>query len=91
MKHRIGIEDLLAGFEQTGYELVEFPDLTLGTTAKFGRVEDNALIFRAAANFTLDKFEGIVNDPANGQISQAGKRLVLVGPGDNFSRGGPDA
>jgi hypothetical protein len=73
--------------QEGGEQFVELPDFSFGAATEFGWVENDAVVVRAPAGFTLYKFQGVVQDPADRAVFQVGKGLVFTRPADDFALG----
>ena len=80
-KKGIRIEDLTAGFQQAGEELVELPDLPLGPTSEFWRIKDDPLVFGAAAGLALDEQPA---DAAPGTVVRVAADGLCVATGEGL-------
>ncbi len=53
-------------FQQRHDVVFDLEDLAFGATAKGGRIEDDAVVAIAASGLAVDKFDGVIDKPANG-------------------------
>jgi hypothetical protein len=74
-------EGFAAEFEQLGELAFDFPDVAVGAAAEGGRIEQDAVVAGAALDFAADVFDGVLDDPADGLVVEAGSGLVFAGPG----------
>ena len=80
----VGGEDLLAEIEELNEVVVDFEELLVGAAAEAGGVEDDAVVAAAAADFAVEEFLDIVDDPADGCVGELVKGGVLACPVDHF-------
>ena len=73
-------QQLGAQAHQLGQVLVQPPDLAARAAPVFRRVQDDPVVARAAADLALDIAAGVLADPTDGAIGQAGQLGVLPRP-----------
>lgn len=66
-----------------GQVFFNFINFAMGTPAKRGRVENDAVVAVAPADFAFEEFDHIVHDPANGRVLQGVERGIFLGPSDH--------
>ena len=66
----VGGEDLPAEIKELNEVVVDFEELLVGTAAETGWIEDDAVVVAAAADFAVEEFLDIVDDPADGCVGK---------------------
>lgn len=78
-------EEFAALAEQVGKGIFHLPQFAFGTAAEARRIEDEAVIGAATAEFARDKGLCVVDEPTDGAVSELRKRLIFAGPLDGFA------
>ena len=84
---RLRRQDRAADVGQCRQVLEQLPDLALGTAPIGRRVEQDDVVAAAAALLALGEFHGVLADPADRLVDEAGHLLVLARPADRLLRG----
>ena len=75
---RIVGQQLPGEIDQFGQIAFQLPHLAIRAAAIFGRIEDQAVIFRPAPHLAAQEFQRIIDDPAYRRIAQARQGGILA-------------
>lgn len=65
----------------------KLPDFTIRAPAEFRRIGEDDIVAVAATLLAQDELHGVLADPADRRLVEAGERLVLARPADRLLGG----